>query len=431
MNARTLRLRAALDRWFAVAIVVLLLGAAVGAWVSYTTYVAPGTHQEQRTVDEWYLEGSFSHRATVTGAATETPFEPGTIVEERDAYFLRVMPVLDGELHVEYGGGDEPIDLSVDRRLIVRSVDSVTGGDDATVFWDRSTSFGTIETTVRPNEAAVVPYRVNVTETIRDARTVNERLGSPGRIQMAVQMTVAATRASDDPPSRLAFRLPIETDSSVYRVPSEPRTETFSRTKPVTVPNDPESTAEYGGPVLLFASLVAVAGLGTARFRGTLRVSPAEQAWLAYRNDRADFDEWIATIRLPEAVKTYPIAEADALSDLVDFAIDTNNGVLESPDDRTYHVVHDGCLYRFEAPPTPDEDSAASRSKSSGTSRPRVGEASAEVDTAATGESSRATSDSTEGVSSSLRKEDLPGDETSPVGSVTAEQEWPEQANED
>ncbi|HKL28965.1 MAG TPA: DUF5305 family protein [Natrialbaceae archaeon] len=429
MNARMLRLRAALDRWFAVVIVVLLLGAAGGAWVTYASSVAPGTHQEQRTVDEWYLEGWFSHRATVTGAASETPFVSGTTVEERDAYFLRVMPVLDGELHVEYGGGDEPIDLSVHRRLIVQSVASVSGGEEPTVFWEKTTLLGTIETTARPNEAAAVPYRVNVTEAIQDARTVNERLGSPGRIQMAVQMTVTATRASDDAPSRLAFRLPIETDSTVYRAPSEPRTETFARTKTVTVPNDPGSTSEYGGPVLLFAGLGGVAGLGIARSRGAFRVSSAEREWLAYRNDRADFDEWIATIRLPEAVKTYPIAEAAALSDLVDFAIDTNNGVLESPDCGTYHVVHDGCLYRFEAPPTPGEDSADSRSKSSGTSPvPGEAEASADADTDATGEPTRTTSDP---VSSRVRNGHPPDDETPPVESMTAVPEWPDQGNDD
>ena len=45
-----------------------------------------------------------------------------------------------------------------------------------------------------------------------------------------------------------------------------------------------------------------------------------------------------------------PRASADSLGSLVDFAIDTDNGVVEDPSRGLYCVLHDGYLYTYEPP---------------------------------------------------------------------------------
>ncbi|PSQ30968.1 hypothetical protein BRD06_01490 [Halobacteriales archaeon QS_9_67_15] len=40
----------------------------------------------------------------------------------------------------------------------------------------------------------------------------------------------------------------------------------------------------------------------------------------------------------------------------MDFAIDTDSGVVEEPGGGAYHVVHDGYRYTFEAPAAPATD---------------------------------------------------------------------------
>lgn len=100
-------------------------------------------------------------------------------------------------------------------------------------------------------------------------------------------------------------------------------------------------------------SLLGPVGLAYVRYDGRLALTEAEREWLAYRDDRTDFDDWISTIRLPEEARDLPVAEADTLADLVDFATDTDNAVLESADGERSHVVHDGYRYTFEAPPDP------------------------------------------------------------------------------
>jgi hypothetical protein len=88
-----------------------------------------------------------------------------------------------------------------------------------------------------------------------------------------------------------------------------------------------------------------------------------------YRDDRAEFDDAIETVWLPSsarglvqspaAAQDLPVVEADSLADLVAFADDRDEVVLESPGERTYHVVHDGCRYTYEAPPEPGTEPSA------------------------------------------------------------------------
>ena len=355
MKTDRLRVRALLERWFTVIVVVLVVGATVGAWLSYGAYAAPGTHQEQRTVDEWVVTGSYAHAATVSDAARGTVFEPGSVVENRTAYFLGVMPVLRGEFHLGYTSADTPVDVTVNNRLVVASVEDRRDGGGVT-YWSRTRSLGTHETTVRPGERAVAPFELNVTRTVQTARNTSDRLDSPGELNVTIQSTVTVARGDADS-RELLFVLSIQPTSGVYRVTSGTGEERFGETRTVTVPNDPDPLSAVGGPVVLGGCLLAAVGLGVGRSRGKLELTDHEREWLTYRDDRTDFEEWITPIRLPAEADDLPVAHADSLAALVDFAIDTDNAVIEAPDGDAYHVVHDGYRYTYAAPPSPRNNS--------------------------------------------------------------------------
>jgi hypothetical protein len=103
-------------------------------------------------------------------------------------------------------------------------------------------------------------------------------------------------------------------------------------------------------------SVVGLAGLTVARSRDDLGLTDAEREWLAYREDRSEFDEWITEFTVPQEAFDRPRARAASLGDLVDFAIDTDSGVVESADGHQYLVVHDEFLYTYTAPREPEPD---------------------------------------------------------------------------
>mgnify|MGYP000465866056 CR=1 FL=1 len=355
----SLRVQALLDRWFVAAIVGCLAVATIGGVLVHGAYIDPGTHQEQREVDEWRANGSFTHHSVVRNVSFDTPFEPGTTVRDRDIYFQRVMPVLTGEFVFATTGTENPVNLTVDRRLVVESVEetSFDSSEESTVFWQETQTLGINRTVHQPDSVTTVPFDVNVTRTFEEANNVSDRLDSPGETRSEILVTVVATRQSDDAtPRRLTFSLPITSDSGIYRVAGTPRTEPFTETTTVTVQNEPSTLGQVGGPLLAAVGVLGALGLAGARYRGALSLTEQEREWLAYRDDRTDFDEWISTVRLPDDVENLPVAEAETLADLVDVAIDSDNPVLESAAGEEYYVVHDGYRYAFEAPPKPERD---------------------------------------------------------------------------
>lgn len=357
MTERALRVREALDQWLGVAVVALLVVAGVGGVVTHGAYVDPGMRTEQRVVDEWSTSGSFDHEATVTEAARGTPFEPGQVVQNRGAYFTRIMPVLTGRFVFQSPGAENPVNLTVDSRLVVRSVGGDAGEDGATVYWERTRRFGTTQTVHEPGERTVVPFQFNVTRTVQNAENVSERLNSPGDIQVRVLVTAVATRQTPEAETRqLEYNLTIQDQGGVYSVQSEPRSETYTERETFTVETEPSTLEEVGGPLLVALGLLGAAGLGVGRWKRVFALSDDERDWLDYRDDRVEFDEWISTVRLPGEARDRPVAEAETLADLVDVAIDTDSAVLETPGGDAYYVVHDGYLYRYDAPAEPEAD---------------------------------------------------------------------------
>jgi hypothetical protein len=259
------------------------------------------------------------------------------------------MPVLDGSFVVTYEGRSRAR-VSVDRRVEVQGVG--TSGESSTVYWNRTLSRRTTTGTVGSGGGVRVPFAVDVSRAADDARNVSERLGSPGQVRLLVVADVAVERAGGST-RELSADLTIQPGTGLYRVESSRASATFDRTETVTRRVRPGALRSFGGPLLALVCLADVAGLVYARRAGALGLSDRERAWLDYRDDRDEFDDWITAVRLPAEARDLPVAEAETLADLVDFAIDTDSAVLESPGDRTFHVVHGGYRYTYTAPAPP------------------------------------------------------------------------------
>ena len=196
-------------------------------------------------------------------------------------------------------------------------------------------------------------------------RRISERLDDPGATRTSINVTVALSgTAGGQPVNRtLRYALPLRTGVDVYRPGTGGGSRPFTRTTSEQVVQPPGAVDRYGGPLLTGGSVLGLVLLVSARVTGWDDLLTTERAWLEYRDDRSDFDQWISTVRLPEEAENLPVAEADSLADLVDVAIDTDNAVLESPDGNVYSVVHGDYRYSFEAPPDPTEsDGGASES---------------------------------------------------------------------
>ncbi|MBX0321591.1 DUF5305 domain-containing protein [Halomicroarcula sp. F13] len=354
MNRRWLRVRALLESQFELLVVVLLALALAGGWVTYGAYVDPGTTTEERVVSSWGTTGDYDHAATVV--EPNPIYDVGTTLENQSLYVAAVAPELDGTFRFGYNATDGGnLDVTVAEHLVVHSV---AEEDDATVeVWRqvRSLDEQSVDS-VRPNRTVRVPFTVDVNRTMNRTERIEERLGDPpGTPQMAVVATVRlnGTVNGGEVNRTMEYVLPVAFDRGAYRVNATAATQRFETTETVVVPREPGQAETLGGPAALALGLLGLVALGAARWRNDLALTDAERERLAFEDDREEFDEWINAIELPSDAESLPRAEASSLGDLVDFAIDTDNSVVERPDDGAYYVIHDGYAYSY-APPEID-----------------------------------------------------------------------------
>jgi hypothetical protein len=355
-----LRLRALVAEQLTVVVLVLLILAGIGGFLAYGAYAQPNTTVETTETTVWAADAGFTHQSTVVDNASQTAgiFAPGQTVANRSFYYTSIMSNLSGQFAFSYTAERGELDVTIERTLVIRSVGETAEGSTVE-YWRETEPLGTTATTLAPGETATAPYRVNVPDTVARAERIRERLRDPGETEISVTtaVTLAGTAGGREVERTLEYTLPITVEGATYSVGSAGDSPVVTQTERTTVTQPPGPLAAYGGPALAGVALLGLVGIAYARATDRLALTEAEQAWLAYRDDRSDFDEWISTIRLPEEARSLPVAEADSLADLVDFAIDTDNAVLESPDAPTFHVVHDGYRYTFEAPPDPTVES--------------------------------------------------------------------------
>lgn len=218
-------------------------------------------------------------------------------------------------------------------------------------------------------EPVTVPFAANMSTVVNQTAQINDKFGNqPGDDRAMVVATVEfegdvhdeAVAATDD------HTLGLSLDRTVYRVtsPTMIQTQHGEPADEVATAAAPSLPARLGGPLALGGGLVGLGVLGVGQATGRFRVSESERAWLAFHEARTDFDEWITTIRLPDAAFERPRAEADSLESLVDLAIDTENRILEDPDREAYYVLYDDYLYQYSKP-TRDTQPPTERSPAS------------------------------------------------------------------
>jgi hypothetical protein len=357
MSTGSRRFRALLDAQFPIVVAVLVVLVVGSGGLTYVTYASPPVTTEERPDSSWETTGAFEHSATVTEDTAAYP--AGTTLENRSVYFTEVTPWLNGTYAFEYEASDGgELNMTVRVQLILRGVEQTR--ENTTVVWETSEPLETSrDGALSPRGAIEVPFAINMNETANRTDRIEEQLGDPpgqaeveirGVVEMVGRVNGREVEASRE------HALPISLEEGVYRLddPGE-LTDRSEATRTVTVERSPGPLRSVGSPALLAMSLVALGGLVVARSRGELTLTPTERELLAYEDDRTDLDEWISTMQLPKEAFDRPRAAATSLSALVDFAIDTNNSVIEDPNEEAYYVLHDGYLYTYRPAAPGDE----------------------------------------------------------------------------
>jgi len=354
-----LRLRAVVDAQFAVIVAVLLIAAAVGGALVYTTHVDPGTETSERTVSSFTVETAYNHSAEVT--EPNSVFEIGTVLDDRPTYFTRIAPELDVDVETTYAAASaSDVDVRFDSVLVIRNV----GEDGNVVYWsEREPLASETVSDVEPGETATASFALNSSAVDATAAEIEEELGaSPGETETFVVTDVAVEGTVNGEPTSYArtVRLGIDHGGDTYTV-SDPgvQSDTSDRTEPVTVEQSYGPLRSIGGPLLFVVGLGGAGALVYARREREFALTPAERDYLSYSDDRSEFAEWITTFRLPESVHERPEAEAESLRDLVDFAIDNDTGVVEDPETGAYHAVDGEFVYTYRPPSPPSTDAFA------------------------------------------------------------------------
>jgi len=352
-----LRVRAVVSSWFPVLVAALAVLALAGGWAAYTAHAAPGTTEERSERAHWRVSGSFQHAAEVTN---ENPvFDVGTTLSNRSTYFTSASPVLDGRYALTYTGLDAPdatIDLDAD--LVVRAAN-----EEDVVYWTDRTPLDATSADVQSGEAASVAFSLNASRLAQRQSEIQASLGeAPGSVEafVAVDATVEGTADGQPASLSLTHSLPVAVGGDTYTVgPAQTSSEPMTTTETVTVTNDYGPLWSVGGPLLFAGGVAGLAALGVGRRRDAFALSDAERDLLAFRDERAEFDEWVVRASLPDSLRDRPRASAESLADLVDFAIDSNTAVVEDPGSGTCYAVTDEMLVAYEPPalarePQPD-----------------------------------------------------------------------------
>lgn len=350
MGDWSLRIRAILEKQFTVVVVILVVLLLAGGWLTYATHVEPGTTTEVRPTSSWETAGWFNHSATV--AESNSLYPVGTTLTDRSHYFASISPVLNGTYSLTYVASEGGhLNVSVSFLFVLRSVEE--SRQKETVVWKTSELLGTASNeSLEPDETIRVPFSFDLNQTRNRTEAIDDELeNSPGRPEVLVNATVEleGTVNGHDVDRTIKQSLPVEMQQGTYRL-TDPgvKADRQESTQTVTVQRTYNPLRTVGSPLLLLGSAATLGGLVMARRRESLFPSQRERELLAYHDDRTDYDEWITQATLPDEFHDRPRATTESLEGLVNYAIDTDRGVIEDTSRGVFAVIAADCLYVYE-----------------------------------------------------------------------------------
>ena len=351
---RSIRVRAAIADHFMSILVAVVVLALLGGFVTYGAYAETTTRTETVRTDAWETTGEFTHRATVVNDTAA--YDRGETLRNRSVYFTGLTPRLNGSFAYGYTSSEGRLDADVSVWLVRRSVSDDRDGS-VQEHWRTETRLARERVAgLGPGDRLRVPFSTNVTAAILRAEEIDKQVGpTPGQTEVRIEARIdlSGTRNGQSVDRTRVYNMTVTRDGGIYRVAdSGPTVDSGQQREERTVAVAPGPLRAFGGPVLLFVAVGACVGLAAARRRGALTVTEREREWLAYRDARGEFDEWITTVRISEPDRDATI-EVESLAGLVDVAIDTDSRVLMDEERTTYLVFADDRCYTYRPPSPP------------------------------------------------------------------------------
>ena len=354
---RSLQLRAFLNEWATVLIVMLLIASAGVGWWAYQINLEPNVETEQRLTEQWSESTAFSHSAPITNDSL--PFAAGERASNRPLYYTSLSKELVGSYRYGYTADSGSVNVTTDTYLLIRG-GRIENNNMTETYWEISEPLAADSETVAPGETHRLNFTVDIIEVLETIGTVEQQLAaSEGLVDVRVVSVseLSGNVDSDRVDTTYRSELPIVVSPSTFRVDT-PATidETHESFETVEVLAEPSPLQAYGSIVafgLVVMLLILVAGL---RYSGYTKLTDQEQELIAIKQARERFSEWITTGEFPSEREYEQTVLVDSLEGLVDVAIDTNKRVIEDEQLGVSTVLDDTYIYIYIQPDSPARD---------------------------------------------------------------------------
>jgi hypothetical protein len=354
---RSLQLRAFLNEWAAVLIVVLLIASAGVGWWAYQINLEPSVETEQRLTEQWSESTAFSHSAPITNDSL--PFAAGERATNRPLYYTSLSEELAGTYRYGYTADSGSVNVTTDTYLLIRG-GRIENNNMTETYWEVSEPLAADSETLDPGESHQVEFTVDIIEVLETIGTVEQQLdSSEGLVDVRVVSVseLSGTVDSDSVDTTYRSELPIVVSPSTFRVDNAVTIdETHESFETVEVLAEPSPLQAYGSIVafgFVVMLLILVIGL---RYSGYTKLTDQEQELIAIEQARERFSEWITTGEFPSEREYEQTVLVDSLEGLVDVAIDTNKRVIEDEQLGVSTVLDDTYIYIYIQPDSPARD---------------------------------------------------------------------------
>jgi len=348
---RRLRVRALLDAYFPVLIVVvILLAAALGFW-TYQVHAVEEVDTEERVVTQWSESTSYEHGSLVVNDSV--PFAQGERVENRPIYYTTISDDLDVTYRYEHTA-ETDLEVSTDVRLRFRSTD----GEE--IFWEVTEPLASGgPQSISADVDHTVNATVNIESVLNTIEDIEEQLGTEGSVEITVIAVSGVEGTVDGDPVDQSHEsmMTLAVSQSSFRVlETETIEENHQQSETIEVPQEPSTFAVFGSLLAFSASLTMLGALAFVRQRGYISLSEEEAELLELRQQEQEFSDWITTGTFPSERDYEATIIVDDLEGLVDVAIDTNKRVIKDEQLGVSTVLDSDYAYIYVRPDSPASD---------------------------------------------------------------------------